>query len=105
LQVKILIKAVRAIAIGRTYIEPSLAQQLAWNKTGSEDNPFDMLSGREFEIFLMLVGDQTLNRIAKSLYLSHSTVANHQTHILQKLGVANHVGMTKLAIHYDIVAT
>jgi len=98
-----LIKAVRTIARGGTYIDPAIAQQLAWSKSGSADNPFDMLTGREFEIFLMLVGDQSLNEIAVSLNLSRSTVANHHTHILHKLGVSNHVGMTKLAIRHGIV--
>jgi len=99
----ILIEAVRTIAKDGVYIDPAVAQQLAWNKSGGKDNLFDLLTGREFEIFLMLVGDQTLNEIAASLNLSRSTVANHHTHLLHKLSVTNHVGLTKLAIRHGIV--
>jgi len=99
----ILVSAVRNLAMGRSYIEPAIAQQLAWSESNGKDNLFDLLTGREFEIFVMLVGDQSLNDIAKSLKLSRSTVANHHTQILKKLGVANQVGLTKLAIRYGIV--
>lgn len=103
-----LIEAVRTLARGRVYIDPLIAQQLAWDhpdslSPDSEGNPFDMLTGREFEIFLMLVGDHSLNEIAASLNLSRSTVANHHTHILHKLGTPNHISLTKLAIRHGIV--
>jgi len=100
---EILTEAVRTIARGGIYVDSATAQQLAWGKSDSGKNPFDILTGREFEIFLMLVGDQTLNEIADSLNLSRSTVANHHTQILHKLGTPNHVGMTKLAIRHGIV--
>jgi len=98
-----LVSAVHAIALGQSYLDPAIAQKLAWSESNGEDNLFDLLTGREFEIFLMLVGGQTLNGITQSLNLSRSTVANHHTQILQKLGVANHVGLTKLAIRHGIV--
>jgi len=99
-----LIEAVRTIAEGGTYVDLAIAQQLAWSKHDNGENPFDILTGREFEIFLMLVSDQTLNEIAEILNLSRSTVANHHTHILHKLGTPNHISLTKLAIHHGIIA-
>jgi len=61
------------------------------------------LSKKEFEVFLLLVGGQTVNEISESMGLSRSTVANHHTHIMKKLGVSNHVDLTKLAISHGII--
>jgi len=98
-----LISAVQNIALGGIYIQPEMTMQLLENNAGGSRNPFDILSKKEFEVFLMIVGGQSVNEISESMSLSRSTVANHHTHILHKLAVSNHVDLTKLAIRHAII--
>jgi len=100
---EMLIEAVKTVARDGIYIEPDLARQLARDHTGASVNPFDKLTGREFEVFLLLVGGQTVNDISASMNLSRSTVANHHTRIIKKLGVGNHVELARLALRHGII--
>nr|WP_236823191.1 helix-turn-helix transcriptional regulator [Bhargavaea massiliensis] len=47
-----------------------------------------LLTGREREIFQLLVKDQTTKEIAARLGISEKTVRNHISNTIQKLGVS-----------------
>ena len=49
-----LMQAIRQVAQGKTYLEPSIAQQLALQQLNGEKSPVDMLSEKEFKVFLAL---------------------------------------------------
>lgn len=49
----------------------------------------DKLTKREVEIFEHLLGEKTLEHIAKELFVELSTIQTHCSHIYQKLQVAN----------------
>ena len=57
----------------------------------------DALSVREFDIFQRLVIGHDVDRIAQTLHLSSKTVANYQTEIRRKLGVANALELLRYA--------
>ncbi|MDX8387442.1 MAG: response regulator transcription factor [Ghiorsea sp.] len=98
-----LIKAVRLLDRGRSYIEPSLAQDLAIsNITGSQD-PIDILSPREFEVFTALADGQSVNDISVILNLSPKTVGVHRTNIMKKLDATNLTDLTRLAIRHGLI--
>jgi two-component system invasion response regulator UvrY len=79
----VLVEAVLAVAAGRKYISPEIAQKLALRDfTGDE---IDQLSTRELEVLRFLAQGQTIKEIAESMGLSPKTVANHQSAIKQKL--------------------
>jgi DNA-binding NarL/FixJ family response regulator len=74
------VRAVRTIAAGQTFIDPLLAGELALTNNGAE-----RLSPREREI-LRLLGDGLRNEeIAKGLYLSTETVRTHLNKAMRKL--------------------
>jgi len=99
-----LIKAVRLIDRGRSYIEPSLAQDLAVSSlTGSED-AIDILSPREFEVFSALADGRSVNDISSLLHLSPKTVGVHRTNVMKKLHADNLSDITRLAIRHGVIA-
>ena len=71
----VLIEAVAQIAKGNIYLEPDIAQRLAFQKTRGPTSPFAALSTREFEIFCLLAEGLNANDIGQRLSLSTKTVA------------------------------
>jgi two-component system, NarL family, invasion response regulator UvrY len=100
---EVLVEAVRAIAAGRTFLSPEMAQQLALEGVVGARNPLSVLTPREFEIFRLLAEGRTADEIAEALYLSAKTVANHATQIKQKLGISTAVELHRVALRYGIV--
>lgn len=99
----VLVEAVRQVANGNLYIDPDIAQRLAFQKTKGSDSPFRALSTREFEIVCLLAEGLSVNAIANRLALSYKTVANYATQIKSKLEVATTAELTRLAIRHGIV--
>lgn len=98
-----LIEAIRAVAEGRRYLEPQLAQKLALAHLEGGSNPVDALSEREFEVFLQLAQGQTVAHIAASLSLSPSTVGTHLYNIKQKLNASNQAELTLIALRWGLL--
>jgi len=99
-----LLEAVRTVAAGRRYIDPSLAQELALAELdGASDSPIERLSEREFEVFIRLARGATVQRIAEDLKVSTSTVGTHLYNIKQKLGAGNQSELTLLAIRHGLI--
>ncbi len=92
-----LVEAVRAVAAGRMYLTPSLAQDLALRSLSPEPPRGDELSAREFEVLRLLVQGVAVRDIAAQLGLTVKTVANHQSLIRQKLGVETAVQLLQAA--------
>jgi two-component system, NarL family, invasion response regulator UvrY len=99
-----LVEAVNAVASGRRYLDPELAQKLALSEfDGASKSPVERLSEREFEVFMRLAGGASVVRIAQDLTLSASTVGTHLYNIKQKLGVANQSELTLIAIRHGLI--
>lgn len=46
-----------------------------------------ILTNREYEIFTLLIANNTTKEIASELNISEKTVRNHISNVIQKLGV------------------
>lgn len=99
----VLVEAVRQVAAGGMYLDPDVAQRLAFQKTRGASSPMAGLSTREFEIFCLLAEGETVNDIAKRLSLSGKTVANYATQIKSKLDVNTVAEIARLAIRHGFV--
>ena len=99
----VLIKAIKEIAGGGIFLDPDIAQHLAFQKARDQDTPFSNLSTREFEIFCFLAEGLNTSQIAKRLSLSYKTVANYTTQIKSKLEVSTVTEIARMAISHDIV--
>ena len=98
-----LIKAIRSVAGGKKYIEASVAQQMAIQQLSGNQSPVDVLSEREFEVFMSLAKGKTTNEIAENLFLSPRTVGTHLYNIKQKLNAQNSAEIALIAMRSGLL--
>lgn len=89
-----LIDAVRRAARGEQPLSPDVAAARA---AGAQEAAHLSLTPREFAIFRLLAAGRTVEEIAARLFLSTKTVANYQTTIRQKTGLASVLDMYRHA--------
>lgn len=100
---EVLLTAIKSALKGMTYISHSLAQVMAINQFNRIENPIEVLSPREFEIFKRLANGESLNKIAEQLFIGYKTVANVQTQIRHKLGIESTRQLVHLAIKHGVI--
>ena len=100
-----LITAVRAVAAGERYVDPETAQALAVAQIEGEESPADLLSEREFSVFIQLARGASVAQIAENLKLSASTVGTHLYHVKQKLRAGNQSELTLVALRWGLIQT
>jgi two-component system invasion response regulator UvrY len=98
-----LITAVAAVAAGQPYVDPETAQALAAAQVRGETSPADVLSEREFSVFLQLARGLTVAQIADNLKLAPSTVGTHLYHVKQKLDASNQSELTLVALRWGLL--
>ena len=98
-----LIKAIRTVASRKMYLEANIAQQMAIQQLNGEQNPVDVLSDREFEVFIALAKGKTTNEIADTLSLSPRTVGTHLYNIKQKLNANNSAELALIAMRCGLI--
>lgn len=98
-----LIKAIRMVANRKMYLEASIAQQMAIQQLNGEKTPVDILSDREFEVFMALAKGETTNQIAQILSLSPRTVGTHLYNIKQKLNAGNSAEIALIAMRSGLI--
>jgi DNA-binding NarL/FixJ family response regulator len=93
-----LAQAIRKITTGRRYISPTLAEKLVEElQSNNAALPHELLSEREYEIFLMIAGGKTVSAIAEELSLSVATVSTHRRRILEKMGLSTNADIVQYA--------
>lgn len=98
-----LIQAIRQVWAGRTFLETAIAQQLAVQQLTGERNPVDMLSEKEFKVFLALARGQSVADIAEVMSLSPRTIGTHLYNIKQKLGASNSAELAIVAMRHGLL--
>ncbi len=98
-----LIQAIRQVAHGKTFLEGSIAQQLAMQQLSGEKSPVDTLSEKEFKVFLALAKGRSVAEIAEVMSLSPRTIGTHLYNIKQKLGASNQAELAIIAIRSGLV--
>jgi DNA-binding NarL/FixJ family response regulator len=98
-----LTSAVLEVANGKTFLSAEVAQKIALETLSGQDDPIHQLSGREFEVFRLLVEGKKVEEVAEMLKISQKTVANYYTMIKQKLGVTSPIDMVRFAIRHGLV--
>lgn len=96
-----LLSAIRAVALGRRYLCPEVAETLIENiqlkQSGSA-----RLGKRERSVLQLLAEGRRSADIAEQLHISTSTVEVHRRNIMRKLGLHTVAELTKYAIREGI---
>jgi len=101
-----IVQAVRTIAIGRTYLSPSLSEYLVERSFPSrrpvppESLPLAALNERERHILRLIGESKTSKEIAEMLGIHYRTVENQRAVISQKLGLQGSHALVKFAFEH-----
>jgi NarL family two-component system response regulator LiaR len=93
-----LLAAVRTVARGRTYIDPSIGAHLAKAGGASDD-----LTPREMEVLRLVALGLSNRDIASQLTIGEETVKTHVGHVFGKLGVENRAQAAVQALKRGVV--
>jgi len=92
-----LLKAIRAVYAGQTYLPAAVAAALA------AQMPRPDLSAREVQVLELIVQGLANKQIAYALSIAEHTVKNHVKNILSKLGVQDRTQAATAAIQRGII--
>lgn len=99
-----IIKAVQTVLLGKKFITPSVAEKLAnayRDDTGQQ--PHELLSDREFDVFKLLAAGKSVSEIASQLSLSSTTVSTYRARIIEKMNLRSNAALTRYAIEKKII--
>ena len=96
---EVLLAAVRAVARGKTYIDPSVSRQILRATAPNED-----LTPREIEVLRQLALGRSNKEIADALFIGDETVKTHVGNVFAKLQVENRAQAIVQALKRGLVA-
>uniref|UniRef100_A0A7V3E6R5 Response regulator transcription factor n=1 Tax=Ignavibacterium album TaxID=591197 RepID=A0A7V3E6R5_9BACT len=99
-----LVDAVNDILSGKKYYSPAVMDLLSDKvKRGAKTELSEILSDREYEIFMLIAQGKTVSEIAEILSLSVKTVSTHRTHILEKTKLKNNADIVMYAVRNNLL--
>ena len=97
-----LMRAIRTVAAGGTYIDPAIAGKLVTRSARLPAKPGPApradLSEREEEILRFIAWGYSNKEIAQRLSLSVKTIEAHKANALQKLGMSGRIDIVRYAV-------
>ena len=101
-----LVKAIRDVNAGKTYIQPSIASLLIENGIKDELNEdlkkINSLTKREYEVLTLIAEGLSNKDIADRLFISEKTVKNHVSSIFKKIEVNDRIQAAIFAFKNNI---
>ena len=102
-----LLSAIRAVAQGGVYLDPTLAKRLVRDHLrrieAGEQPAQGKLTEREQEVLRLLARGHTSREIAETLFLSPNTVERHRANIMSKLGLHRRADLITYAIRKGLI--
>ena len=104
-----LILAIQAVAKGRPFFSPAIAQTLLEDfvrqlqQRGLQDS-YDLLTDREKEILQLVAEGKSNKEVANILNVSVYTVETHRTNLMQKLNLHNTAEIVLYAVRKKIIS-
>ncbi|WP_460566316.1 response regulator [Hydrogenophaga aquatica] len=97
---EVLLSAVRKVAAGGRYLDPALAEAMAFENMQAPKArpPHETLSDRELQVFNLLAKGMGVNEIAQELSISNKTVSTHKARLMEKLGLTSTADIVRYAI-------
>lgn len=101
---KALLDAIYKVVATGKYLSPLMAEELAYTSAIPDStHSFALLSGREQEIFRLLVEGLSNDDISRKLFISDRTVSAHKINLLKKLGLKNVVDLVRYSIQHQLL--
>ncbi|MBI2277655.1 MAG: response regulator transcription factor [Dechloromonas sp.] len=103
-----LLRAIRAVAHGRTYLCPESSAVLVDSmlaRNPGEQAGGERLGRREREVLKLLADGQTSPKIGQALHIATSTVEVHRRNIMRKLDLHSVAELTKYAIRNGLTSS
>ncbi|MCC6273932.1 MAG: response regulator transcription factor [Deltaproteobacteria bacterium] len=101
-----LLQAIRSVLQGKRYLSDTAARELADHVAvvgTSTELPHQLLSPREYEVFLMLATAKSVSEIAAHFKLSVKTISTYRARILEKMGMSSNAQLMRYAMQRGIV--
>ncbi len=98
-----LLDAIRTVLKGERFVSPELTRRLVARALEGRDDaqdPIELLTDRELEVFRMIGEGLTSGSIANRLFLSIHTIDTHRENIKRKLGVSNAAELSRAAVRW-----
>lgn len=105
----VLPEAVRAIANGEGWLDPTVTRGLLKEFASRDELPFpttaevELLTPREREVLAAMANGRTNSQIATNLFLSEATVKTHVHRIFLKLGITDRAQAVSIAFRTGLV--
>jgi DNA-binding NarL/FixJ family response regulator len=101
-----LVTAIRRLAQGHKYLSTEMAERLIMDgrRRREAERPHDLLSRREFGVFLAIASGKSVSTIAADLGLSVKTINNHRASVLAKLEIKSTAELVRYAVRQHLVS-
>lgn len=102
---QLLTTAIKRLAAGHKYLSAEMAERLiaGGKRRRKIERPHDLLSRREFEVFLAIASGRSVSTIAADLGLSVKTINNHRAAVLAKLGMKSTADLVRYALRQHLI--
>ena len=98
------VAAVQSVLNGHKYITPAVSEMLASELSMPDGKlPHEILSNREYQIFMLLASAKTVAEIADALKLSAKTVSTYRSRILEKMHLLNNAQLMRYAVENHLM--
>lgn len=93
-----LLTAMRKASQGKRFVSSRIAQEIALHNGRPEEDPFDVLSGREQQVLRMILEGKNNTTISDALCVSPKTISTYRARIHEKLGVNTDIDLLRMAV-------
>jgi len=106
-----LLAAIRAVHLGKTYVDPELADHLvrdalrATRRIPSSDPHQTTLSERELQVLRLVAEGFSSREIAAQIFVSTKTVETYRARISEKLGLKSRAELVQYALESQMLST
>jgi DNA-binding NarL/FixJ family response regulator len=99
-----LVKAIRKVMAGGSYISPRLAELLAQDvRAPRNTGPHESLTNRELQILRLIGAGRQIKQVAAELSISVSSVNTYRSRIFRKMGLSSNAALIRYAVEHRLL--
>lgn len=99
-----LFSAIRRVASGARFIDPQIAERIALEASGlQQQSHHNTLTDRESQILRLFARGASVTRIAETLTISSKTVSTHKARLMEKMGFSSNAEIVRYAMSQRLI--